>query len=509
LTPVPAFVQIRQLVKRYAAPVLQGIDMDLASGEVHALVGENGAGKSTLSRILAGLTGADAGEVQLDGQRYAPGTKRAAEQAGVHLVLQELHLISTLTVAENIFLDRLPHRGGWIRYDRLRTEAGVVLERLGLAGLDPCRPVAELGMGHRQMVEIAGALWRRCRLLILDEPTAALTETETLQLFDQIRRLRAEGVAVLYISHRLDEIRRIADRLSILRDGRLVASGNMAEFTQEAIVRGMVGRELALTNARVARTPGPVALEVRGLTRGDRVRQVSFEVHRGEIFGLAGLMGAGRTETLRAVFGADRPEGGTIHLNGDPKPARIRSPRDAVRLGMGMVPEDRQGQGLLRPRPVGENITLAILGRCAGAWGWVRKTVQRHEAIQWISRLAVRCRSPDQPVAELSGGNQQKVVVARWLARDVEILLLDEPTRGVDVGVRHEIHRWMVELAGRGKAVVVVSSELPELLAVADRIGVMSQGRLVRVFDREDATQDLLMEAALGEAENVGPGQRS
>lgn len=506
MPPVPAFVQIRQLAKRYAAPVLEGIDMDLAAGEVHALVGENGAGKSTLSRILAGLTRADAGEVLMEGRPFAPVSKRAAEQAGVHLVLQELHLIPTLTVAENIFLDRLPHRWGWIRYGRLQAEAALVLEGLGLSELDPSQPVAELGMGHRQMVEIAGALWRRCRLLILDEPTAALTETETVRLFEQIRRLRGEGVAVLYISHRLDEIRRIADRLSILRDGRLVVTGPVAAFTHDAIVRAMVGRELGESGTRSVRSPGPVALEVRGLTRGDRVRQVSFQVHRGEVFGLAGLMGAGRTETLRAVFGADRPEGGTVHLHGNTVPARIRSPRDAVLLGMGLVPEDRQGQGLLRPRPVGENITLGILRRCAGAWGRVRRTVERQEAVQWIARLAVRCTGPDQPMAELSGGNQQKAVVARWLARDVEVLLLDEPTRGVDVGVRQEIHRLLEELASRGKAVVVVSSDLPELLAVADRIGVMAQGRLVRVFDREDATQDRLMAAALGEGKSVGSG---
>jgi ribose transport system ATP-binding protein len=491
------FLSVRGLGKTYAAPVLEDVHLDLLPGEVHALVGENGAGKSTLSRILSGLVRPDRGTMQLQGRPYTPRSKNEGEAAGIHMVMQELNLIGTLSVAENIFLDHLPHRAGWIDFARLRRDAREVLARIGMGDLDPAIPVEQLGVGQQQMVEIAASLWRRCRLLILDEPTAALTDPEVALLFEQVRRLRSEGVAILYISHRLEEIRQIADRLSVLRDGRLVATRPVAEYTLDDIVRLMVGRELGADIFGPPRTPGPVALSVRNLCRGDLVRDVSFELRRGEILGFAGLMGSGRTETMRAVFGADPPESGTIHLHGDPHPIRIRSPRDAVRRGLALLTEDRKAQGLFLSLGIRENLTINALHRIARAGGWLARRAETSAVREWIDKLRVRCHSPDQGIAELSGGNQQKVIVARWLYRDCDILIFDEPTRGVDIGARFEIYRLLTELAAQGKAIVVVSSDLNELISLCDRLAVMSAGRLAATFVRGEWTQDKIMAAAL------------
>ena len=502
---MPPFLSVRGLGKTYATPVLDDVNVDLLPGEVHALVGENGAGKSTFSRILSGLTRPDRGEMQLAGRPYAPRSKNEGEAAGVHMVMQELNLIGTLSVAENIFLDHLPHRAGWIDFARLHRDAREVLGRIGMGDLDPALPVERLGVGQQQMVEIAASLWRDCRLLILDEPTAALTDPEVALLFEQVRRLRADGVAILYISHRLEEIRQIADRLSVLRDGRLVATRPVAEYTLDDIVRLMVGRELSDDLFGPPRTPGPVALSVRGLNRGTQVRNVSFEARRGEILGFAGLMGSGRTETMRAIFGADRPDSGTIHLHGSATPARIRSPRDAVRQGIALLTEDRKAQGLFLSLGIRENLTINALHRVARGGGWLAKSRETGDVRGWIDKLRVRCHSPDQGVAELSGGNQQKVIVARWLYRDCDILIFDEPTRGVDVGARFEIYRVLTELAAQGKAIVVVSSDLNELMSVCDRIAVMSAGELAATFPRGEWTQDKIMSAALSGHLRTGP----
>jgi ribose transport system ATP-binding protein len=490
-------LRIAGLGKTYAAPVLVDLAFDLRRGEVHALVGENGAGKSTLARILAGLTQPDRGEMWLHGSPYAPRTKREAAGRGVHLVMQELNLVANLTVAENIFLDAMPHRAGWIDYRRMNGEAGQVLDQLGLGDLDPRQPVQTLGIGQQQLVEIAAGLWRRCALLILDEPTAALTDPEIARLFGQIDRLRSRGVGILYISHRLEEIRQIADRTTVLRDGRIVATRNTRELALEDIVRLMVGRDLEASVPPVRRPAGAVALAVRGLCRGARVREISFEAHRGEILGFAGLMGAGRTEVMRAIFGADRPEAGQVFLHGARDPAVIRSPRDAVRLGIALLTEDRKGQGLFLPLPVRGNITLPVLGRLCRPRGWVRGGRERAVAARWVDRLAVHCRSVEQRVQELSGGNQQKIVMAKWLERDCDILIFDEPTRGIDVGAKFEIYRLLAELAERGKAILMVSSDLKELMTLCDRIVVISAGRVAGTFCRGAWTQDQLMAAAL------------
>jgi ribose transport system ATP-binding protein len=504
-TNATPFLRARGLGKSYAAPVLREAALDLRSGEIHALVGENGAGKSTLCRILAGLTPADTGEIRLDGAPFAPRSRKAAEARGIHMVLQELNLIPTLTVAENIFFDELPRRWGWIDYPRLNAAAAEALGRLGLDELDPTCPVARLGIGQQQMVEIAAGLRRECRLLILDEPTAALTGREIERLFAQVRAFRARGGAVLYISHRLEEIQQLADRVTVLRDGEVVATRPAAEVSADELVRLMVGRELPEFLGSRERQPGPVRLAVRDLWAGERVRGVSFEARAGEILGFAGLMGAGRTETLRAVFGADRPERGRIFLRGGAAPARIRSPRDAVRAGIAFVTEDRKAEGLLLPQPVRANLTLPSLRRWAGALGTLAPRREAREAARWIEQLRIRCHSGEQPVVELSGGNQQKVVMGKWLLRDADVFLFDEPTRGIDVGAKFEIYRLLDELALRGKAVIVVSSDLKELTAISDRIVVMSAGRVAATFRRGEWTEDRIMSAAFS-GHLSGPG---
>jgi ribose transport system ATP-binding protein len=498
MTSDEALLAAAGLRKSYGpVTVLEGADFTLRPGEVHALVGENGAGKSTLARILAGLTPPDAGAMTFEGRPYAPRSKHEAERLGVRMVLQELNVVGTLTVAENIFIDQLPHRLGWIDRRRLNGEAAALLAQLGLGDLDPARPVGTLGIGHQQMVEIAAGLSRRCRVWILDEPTAALTDAEAERLFAQMKRLQGEGVGILYISHRMEEIRRLSDRITVLRDGRMVATHRTSEVTLDQIVREMVGRELGESLSRGAAARGASALRVDGLCRGGAVRDVSFEAFRGEILGFAGLMGSGRTETMRAVFGADRPDRGAVYLRGSAQPARIRSPRDAVRQGVALLTEDRKGQGLLLPLSIRANTTLARMGDVSGKGGWISAAAERGVADRFVRALAIRCASAEQPAGQLSGGNQQKVVIAKWLYRDCDVLIFDEPTRGIDVGAKFEIYRLLADLAAGGKAVVVVSSDLKELMAICDRIAVMSAGRLAAVFGRGEWTQDGIMKAAL------------
>ena len=500
MTPL---LRIRGLSKSYQTQVLAGVDLELGRGEVHALVGENGAGKSTLCRILAGLTAASSGTVELLGRNYEPKTKAEAEERGVRMVMQELNLIGNLSVAENIFLRHLPHRAGWIDYGELHRRAGEILQRVGLPRTDPRARVSTLGIGQQQLIEIAAGLSERCDVLILDEPTAALTDAEAGLLFDQIRQLTAAGVGIIYVSHHLEEVRRIATHITVLRDGAVVAGRPAKDWNLAEIVRAMVGRDLASLEERPARPPGPVALRVEGLRRRPNVREASFEVRQGEILGFAGLMGSGRTETMRAVFGADVPEAGRIYLHG--KPARIRSPRDAVRQGVALLTEDRKQQGLLLPLSVRINITLTALRHMARRRGWwLSPRTERDRAAEWAERLSVRCHSLEQRVAELSGGNQQKVVIARWLMRDCAVLIFDEPTRGIDIGAKFEIHGLLDALAKAGKAIVMVSSDLRELMAVCDRIAVMSAGRLVETLPRGQWSENRILSAALSGYTSAG-----
>ena len=489
-------LRVTGLQKSYSVPVLSDFNFELEHGEVHALVGSNGAGKSTFARILCGLTLPDQGSLQLEGQDYSPRTKREAEHAGIIMVMQELNVIGALTVAENIFLSRLPSVAGFVRFKELHWIAREALSRVGLGDLDPATSASLLGVGQQQLVEIAGALAQNCRILILDEPTAALTDPEIGRLFENIRRLQAQQVGIIYISHRMDEIRRIATRVTVLRDGRRVATHKAAETTPAELVREMVGHDLPERKATGERTAGKVALRVEHLAAGERVQDVSFAVRRGEILGLAGLIGSGRTETLRAIFGADPKTGGEIFLGESSKPLVIRDPADAVRAGIGMVPEDRKLDGLLLAHSIRVNATLATLRRHVQAGGWLNFGAEKNTASSMCDRLAVRRGSVEQIVSELSGGNQQKVVMARWLARDCQVLLFDEPTRGIDVAAKDTIYQLLHELGAEGKAIVMVSSELTELMALCDRILAMSAGRIVGEFLPGQWTQEAITRAA-------------
>ena len=483
---------------------LAGVGLTILPGEVHALVGENGAGKSTLSRIIAGIIQPDSGNLALDGRPFCPACRRDAENAGVRIVTQELNLIPTLSVAENIYLDHLPRRFGFVNYPRLHANAAALLSRVGLRDIAPSCPVATLGVGQQQMVEIARGLGGAgaCRLLILDEPTASLTASEIALLFEQIRILKSAGSSILYISHRMEEIRNISDRLTILRDGQCVGTFDTPAITMPQIIRHMVGRDIGDLHPPVYKR-GSVALRVRDLTAGSVVRAVSFDLSCGEILGFAGLVGSGRTETLRAVFGADPCQSGQIFLHDQPYPTAIRSPHDAVSQRMAFLTEDRKGQGLLLPWSITSNVTLTDLPRLSLGRILRRPSREQQAASSLSTRLGIRARDTSQRVGELSGGNQQKVVIAKWLFRDADILLFDEPTRGIDVGAKFEIYKLLADLAAAGKAIIVVSSDMLELLGLCDRIAVMSAGRLVETFTREQFNQEAIMAAALSQYSNA------
>ncbi len=514
-SPAPAdgvVLTVTGVGKTYEQPVLADVSLALRAGEVLALTGENGAGKSTLSKIVGGLTTSSAGSMTLMGAAYAPASRKEAEALGVRMVMQELNLLPTLSVAENLFLDRLPRAkafgwAGWIDRARLREDARAAMAQVGLEAIDPDTLVGELGIGHQQLVEIArnliGTEGAPLRVLILDEPTAMLTGREVELLFEQIARLKARGVALVYISHRLEELERIAQRVAVLRDGRLVREDAMANLTPDRIVALMVGRELGERIDLGERNIGATLLKVDGLARANAVRDVSFDVRAGEIFGVSGLIGAGRTELMRLIYGADAKDRGTVALapapGKTPVPVRIESPVDAVREGIALITEDRKGEGLLLPQPIAANVSLGNVG-AVSRYGVVDAARENAMAAKQIDAMRIRTAGPGQAVGELSGGNQQKVVIGRWLARrassDVRVLLFDEPTRGIDVGAKFDIYALMGALAREGRALVVVSSDLRELMLICDRIGVMSAGKMTAVFARGEWTQDALLGAA-------------
>jgi ribose transport system ATP-binding protein len=487
----PALLELAGIGKTYAVPVLAEVDLAIRAGEVHALIGANGAGKSTLSRIVAGLVAPSAGAMRLDGRPFAPGSKRAAERAGVQIVQQELNLIPTLSVAENLLLTRLPRRWGLIDRARLHAEARAILARNGLAGLDSGQPVSALGVGQQQLLEIAGALARECRLLILDEPTAALSVAEADELLRRLDALRKGGVAIIYISHRLDEVVRLADRVTVLRDGRRVHTGPAAELGSEAMVALMSGEEQRAQGAWTSHATGQAVLEASGFRAPPRLADGGFSVRAGERLGIAGLVGSGRSELLRAVFGAERAAAGSLRLRGEA--VRFASPAQAVAGGLALITEERKRDGALLPLPVRWNASLGALeSRC----GFILGAAEARLAEGYRERLDIRCASLEQPIGALSGGNQQKVVIARWLARDAAIYLFDEPTRGIDVAARRRIHQVFAELAQRGKALVIVSSDLDELLETCDAIVVMSAGRMAGRFERAGWSREAIMRAA-------------
>ncbi|MCD5979133.1 sugar ABC transporter ATP-binding protein [Pseudomonas quasicaspiana] len=490
-----AVLSVSGIGKTYAQPVLGDIDLTLMRGEVLALTGENGAGKSTLSKIIGGLEAPTTGQMQFQGESYQPASRTQAEKLGVRMVMQELNLLPTLSVAENLFLDNLPRRAGWINRKRLREDATQAMAQVGLDAIDPDTLVGELGIGHQQMVEIARNLIGDCRVLILDEPTAMLTAREVEMLFEQITRLQARGVSIIYISHRLEELQRVAQRIAVLRDGKLVCVDAIANYSSEQLVTLMVGRELGDKIDLGARQIGEVALSIKGLSRGDKVRDVSFQVRKGEIFGISGLIGAGRTELMRLIYGADLADSGTIELGSPLRSVSIRSPADAVRQGIALITEDRKGEGLLLTQSISANIALGNMD-AVSAGGLVKAQDETSLAQRQIDAMHIRSSGPAQLVSELSGGNQQKVVIGRWLERDCPIMLFDEPTRGIDVGAKFDIYGLFGELTRQGRALVVVSSDLRELMLICDRIGVLSAGRLIDTFERDSWTLDELLAAA-------------
>jgi ribose transport system ATP-binding protein len=472
---------------------LRGCRFDLRRGEIHALVGENGAGKSTLMKILAGVYRMDAGRIRLNGAETEIASPRAAQQLGISIIHQELSLMPNLTVAQNIFIGREPKgRLPFVLDEReLNHQARALFERLHLL-IDPQTKVATLSVARQQMVEIAKALSYRAEVVIMDEPTAALTDTEIDELFRIIRKLRDEGVGVVHISHRLEELKRISDRVTVMRDGQYIATVDTKDASLERIISMMVGRTIYEGAPEIPETADPqVVLDVRGLNRGRLIRDVSFTVRRGEILGFAGLVGSGRTEVARAVFGADHIDSGTIAVNG--KPAHIRTPADAVRLGIGYLSEDRKRFGLAIGMDVEANIVLATLRKFVRALWRVDFRRTRSTAEQRVKALGIKTPSLAQKVRNLSGGNQQKVVIAKWLTADTEVLIFDEPTRGIDVGAKSEIYHLVNELARQGKAIIMISSELPEILRMSHRIVVMCEGRITGELSGAEATQEKIM----------------
>jgi ribose transport system ATP-binding protein len=480
---------------------LRGVDLELRPGEVHALVGENGAGKSTLMKVLSGAVLPDAGHMTLDGQPYAPADPKDARRHGVAMIYQELTLAPHLDVEANVLLGLEPSRWGFLRRADGRRRVREALAALEHPELPLDAPVAELGPGLQQLVEIARALLMDVRVLVFDEPTSSLTREDAGRLFALIGRLRQRGVAIVYISHFLEEVQQVADCFTVLRDGQSVGGGAVRDFAVEHIIEKMVGRSLTELFPHVPHTPGAVVLEVRDLVLDRQATTpgpgINLELRRGEILGLAGIVGAGRTELLRAVFGLDPVRRGEVIVNAL-VPAHSRAdPRQRIEQGLGMVSEDRKQEGLALVRSIADNLTYSRL-KPYSRFGWLDLRRRAREVGAWLERLGVRHSDPEQPVGDLSGGNQQKVAVGRLLHQQADVLLLDEPTRGVDVGSKAEIYRLMGELAAQGKAVLFVSSYLPELLGVCDRLAVMTRGRLGAARPVGDWTPEQIMAAATG-----------
>jgi len=490
-------LEVRDVTKSFGSvAAVRGCSFGLPAGEVHALVGENGAGKSTIVKMLAGVHRPDTGTLLVDGEPVGFTGPGDAMDAGIAVIYQEPTLFGDLSVAENIAMGRQPRgRFGIIDRRRMRRSATELFDRLGVH-LDPARPARGLSIADQQIVEIAKAIGGRARVLVMDEPTAALSSVEVERLFAVVRALRDEGTAVLFISHRFEEITALCDRVTIMRDGGHVSTDPLGELTVEEMVRRMVGRDLDALFPKQDVEPGAVVLEVDGLARDGVFRDVTFEVRAGEIVALAGLVGAGRSEVVQAVFGVDGRDAGTVRVNG--RRVRPHSSRAAMAAGMALVPEDRRQQGLVMDLSIQRNVTLPRSGALA-RFGLLGGGAERREAAHWTERLRTRYGRLADPVRTLSGGNQQKVVLAKWLATAPRVLIVDEPTRGIDVGTKAEVHRLMSALAAEGVAVLMVSSELPEVLGMADRVLVMREGRLVADLPRAEATEESIMFAAMGQ----------
>ncbi|MCT4554030.1 MAG: sugar ABC transporter ATP-binding protein [Pelagimonas sp.] len=475
---------------------LKTVQFDIEPGEVHALMGENGAGKSTLMKILSGIYQRDGGDLVIGGQSVNPATPGEAQDLGIGIIHQELSLMNDLSAAQNIFIGREPRkRFGRLDDAALNAQAAQIFASMNL-DLDPRVPVGTLTIAKQQMVEIAKALSFRSRVLIMDEPTAALNDAEIAELFTIIRRLKSEGVGIVYISHKMDELKQIADRVTVMRDGEYVGTVGAEDTPISQIIAMMVGRDVSEEPLEVPDLgAAEVSLRVTGLRRGKEIRDVSFSVQRGEILGFAGLMGAGRTEVARAIFGADRLERGEVEVHG--RKVSIRAPSDAVRAGIGYLSEDRKHFGLATGMSVRDNIALSSLDLFISGRGVLNEAKMAETAQAYIRQLGIRTPSDTQEVRLLSGGNQQKVVIAKWLLRDCDILIFDEPTRGIDIGAKSEIYKLLEELAAAGKTIIVISSELPEIMRLSHRIAVMCEGRLTGILPGgKDTTQEDIMRLA-------------
>jgi rhamnose transport system ATP-binding protein len=494
-------LELKKISKSFSGvEVLHEVSFALRPGEVHALLGENGAGKSTLVKIITGVHQPDKGEIFLNGEPVHFGDARDSRQAGIAAIYQELSLFPDLDVAENIFVGRQPvAAGGRVDWRKLYAEAGRLLESLGVK-LDLKQKARTLSIAQQQMVEIARAFSINAQILIMDEPTSSLTLHEVDDLFRLVRRLRAQGTAIILISHRLEELYTLADRVTVLRDGSYVDTKPMKDVTRDELIRMMVGRTITNLFPKQDVRAGDVILRVENLSRAGSFYDVSFELRRGEILGLAGLVGAGRTNVARAIFGVEPPTGGKIEIDG--RQVTINSPQRAIELGLAYVPEDRQLHGLIPAMPLTPNISLPMLGHYSRA-GWLQDKLERKSAFEAARQMEVRANNIWQLARELSGGNQQKIVLAKWLSTKPRILILDEPTRGIDVGTKAAVHGLMSQLASEGLAILMISSELPEILGMSDRVLVMREGHVTGHFSRAEATQENIISAA---TQNVAIG---
>jgi ribose transport system ATP-binding protein len=495
-TSTAATLRLQGIKKSFGATrALRGVSLEIAPGEVHALIGENGAGKSTLMKILSGAHAADEGTMELGEQPYAPHDPHDARLKGVAMIYQELNLALHLTAQENILLGAESARAGWIDGKSSRGRARAALAQLGHEDLDLDRQAGRFSIATQQVIEIARALLTKPKVLIMDEPTSSLTQADTERLFATIHRLRAQGVSIIYISHFLEECRRVADRFTVLKDGETVGTGEMKSANLDHIVTLMTGREVKDLYPRIEHAHGDVVLEVRTVASAPRLKRATFQLRAGEIFGLAGLIGAGRTDLLRTVFGLDPLDAGEVCVVG--APAGAATPRDRWTQGVGFLSENRKEEGLMLTQSIADNITLTKQ-EAFGRFGWINGRRQRATAQRWVDDLRVKCRDASQLIGQLSGGNQQKVALARLLEHPARIFLLDEPTRGIDVGSKAQIYQLIGELAAQGKAVVVISSYLPELVGLCDTIGVMCRGELAAVRPRAQWTENDIMRVATG-----------
>lgn len=473
---------------------LKSVDLEVRKGEVLALMGENGAGKSTLMKVLTGIYSKDAGEIIYEGKPTEFTNPKEAQEAGIAIVHQELNMMHHLTVAQNIFIGREFMKGKFIDDRKMNAEARKLFERLNIE-IDPSEPMSNLTVGKQQMCEIAKAISREVKVIVFDEPTAALTEAEIEELFKIIRDLREKGLGIIYISHRMDEIKVITDRVTVMRDGEYVGTLITKDCTKDDIINMMVGRTIYEEPKEKSNVPAdaPVVLKVENLNAGKMVQNISFELKKGEILGFSGLMGAGRTETARALFGADKKDSGDIYIKG--QKVEINSPQDAVSAGIGYLSEDRKRYGLVLDQTVAENTSLAALEKFSNGM-FIDKKKEKAVAEEYVGKLKTKTPTVDTPTISLSGGNQQKIVIAKWLARDCDILIFDEPTRGIDVGAKSEIYHLMNELVAQGKSIIMISSEMTEILRMSDRVIVMCEGKKTGEISIEEASQELIMHTA-------------